>query len=66
MEDILTGMEQKKVTAMVAINLRVNHNLLCRVLSAYFGIKSKALVWIASYLKSFRSRLRNPFRESDH
>ena len=55
LDDILSGMERKQITAMVAIDLSaafdtVNHDLLCRVLSCNFGIKSAALAWIKSYL----------------
>jgi hypothetical protein len=43
LDDLLTAMESCKATALVAIDLSaafdtVNHNFLCRVLQANFGI----------------------------
>ena len=53
--DILWAMENKKVTALMAIDLSaafhtVDHNILIAVLRERFGITDTALSWFESYL----------------
>ena len=54
--DILSNMEQQKVTAFVGLDLSaafdtVNHDVLLSVLRKSFGVKDQALKWIDSYLR---------------
>ena len=54
--DILWGMEEKSVTALVAIDLTaafdtVDHNIMSDVLQNYYGLSGSSLQWFNSYLK---------------
>ena len=50
--DILRVMENKHVTAMVAIDfVKVDHDILLNMLHCAFGISDNAHEWVNSYLR---------------
>ena len=60
--DTLWGMENRKITAVIILDLSaaldtVNHDLLLEVLDKKFGIKGIALCWFEQYLKPRRFRV---------
>lgn len=60
--DILTGMENKEVTALIAIDLSaafdtVDNDILLRVLENQYGVHDTALAWMDSYLRPQAVRL---------
>ena len=55
--DILSSMDQQKVTQLVLIDLSaafdtVNHSTLCNIMNRTYGVSGTALNWITSYLHS--------------
>ena len=60
--DTLWAMENKHVTAMVAINLSVafdmvDHDILLHILHCKFGISDNALEWVNSYFTSISCKI---------
>jgi hypothetical protein len=54
-DDILNGMEEKSISAVVALHLSaafdtINHRILLETLQNYYGLQGKVLSWIKSYL----------------
>ena len=65
---MLWSMENKHVTAMVAINLSVafsmvDHDVLLNTLHSKFGISDNALEWVNSYLRprSYKVNIKNSY-----
>ena len=55
--DILRGMENQEITAVVILNLyptfdKVNHDILLTVLKNHFGIDGEVIKWFENYLRS--------------